>query len=117
MRMDVTFRNMDASETIRARAEKKFQKVAKHLREPIEAHLIVQVEKRRQIAELTVSSAGEHTFTAKETTEDLYASIDALMQRMERTVRRAKERTLDRYHSGPPAAAEPDVSDDEEDDA
>jgi putative sigma-54 modulation protein len=101
MRLDVTFRNMKASDALRERAEMKFQKVAMHLKEPVEGRLIMLVDKHRHTAELTVHSAGEQTFTAKETTEDPYASIDTLMHRMERTARRAKERMLDRMHGRP----------------
>jgi len=98
MRLDITFRNMKPSDRVRDRAEKKFQKVAKHLREPIDADLVLKLEKHRQSAEIRVSAAGE-TFTAHEATEDLYATIDAIMAKLERTVRRAKERTIDREQS------------------
>ncbi len=101
MRLDITFRNMKPSDRVRERVEKKFQKVAKHLREPIEADLVLKVEKHRHSAELRVSGAGE-SFTAHEATEDLYATIDAIMTKVERTVRRAKERSIDREHA--PAA-------------
>ena len=102
MRLDITFRNMKPSDRVRERVEKKFQKVAKHLREPIEADLVLKVEKHRHSAELRVSGAGE-TFTAHEATEDLYATIDSIMTKLERTVRRAKERAIDREHSAAPA--------------
>lgn len=102
MRLDITFRNLDPSDSLKDRAEKKFAKVAKHLREPIEAHLVLHVERHHKSGELTVHSAGEQTFTARERTEDAYATIDGLMTRMERTVRRARERTLDRAHQAPP---------------
>ena len=101
MRLDITFRNMKPSDRVRERAEKKFQKVAKHLREPIEADLVLKVEKHRHSAELKVSGNGE-TFTAHEATEDLYATIDGIMTKIERTVRRAKERAIDRQHAAGP---------------
>jgi len=106
MRLDITFRNLDPSDALKDRAEKKFAKVAKHLREPIEAHLVLHVERHHKSAELTVHSAGEQTFTARERTEDAYATIDGLMTRMERTVRRARERSLDRAHQAPPAVSQ-----------
>ena len=101
MRLDVTFRNMKPSDRVRDRAEKKFLKVAKHLREPIEADLVLKVEKHRHSAELRVSGAGE-TFKAHEATEDLYATIDLIMTKLERTVRRAKERSIDREKASEP---------------
>ena len=98
MQFEVTFRNTEATDALRERAEKKFAKVAKHLREPIDAHLVLRVEKHRHIAELAVRAAGEQYFKAKDTTDDMYASIDGLMNKLERTVRRQRERLLDRKH-------------------
>lgn len=100
MRLDITFRNIDASDALRERAEKKFKKVAKHLREPIDAHLVCKVEKHRHSAELTVHAAGEQTFKAQEVTDDMYTTIDGIMNKAERTVRRARERLIDRAQAG-----------------
>ena len=105
MRLDITFRNMKPSDRVRERVEKKFQKVAKHLREPIDAELVLKVEKHRHSAEIKVSGAGE-TFAAHEATEDLYATIDSIMTKLERTVRRAKERSIDREHAARPQATD-----------
>ena len=101
MRLDITFRNMKPSDRVRDRAEKKFQKVAKHLREPIEADLVLKMERHRHSAELRVSGAGD-SFTAHEASEDLYNTIDSIMTKVERTVRRAKERSIDRQQAAGP---------------
>ncbi len=100
MRLEITFRNIEATDALRERAEKKFQKVAKHLREPIDAHLVCKVEKHRHSAELTVHAAGDLSFRVQETTDDMYATIDGIMNKIERAVRRHKERMIDRHQSG-----------------
>jgi putative sigma-54 modulation protein len=100
MSLEITFRHMEPSDAVRERAEKKFKKVAKHLRPPIEGHLVVKVEKHRHSAELTVSGGGEH-FSAHDVTEDLYATIDTVMEKVERAVQRAKERHIDQAHHVP----------------
>ena len=70
MQVLVTFRHMDATPAIRKYAETKVQRVHKVMRRPIEAHVILEVSKRRHIAEITLS--GEHLHvTAKEATADL----------------------------------------------
>ena len=99
MNLDVTYRNVRPSDRLKGRAEKKFQKVAKHLREPIDAHLVLREEKHLKIAEFTVTGSGE-VFKVEEHTSDMFASIDGLMTKLERTVRRHKERTHDRWHTG-----------------
>ena len=99
MNMDLTYRNIRATDAIKGRAEKKFQKVAKHLREPIDAHIVLRAEKHRHIAEATVSGSGE-VFKVQEETDDMYATIDGLMSKLERQVRRHKERVNDRQQAG-----------------
>jgi len=95
MNMDVTYRNVRPSTRLKGRAEKKFLKVAKHLREPIEAHLVLREEKHMKIAEFTVTGSGE-VFKTEEQTSDMFASIDGAMHKLERVVRRHKERANDR---------------------
>ena len=99
MNMDLTYRNIKPSTRLKGRAEKKFQKVAKHLREPIEAHVVLREEKHLKIAEFTVTGSGE-VFKAIEQSSDMFASIDGAMTKLERVVRRHKERAQDRWQTG-----------------
>ena len=100
MRFEVTFRNLEPSDALRDRAAKKFAKVHKHLREPVEAHMVLYTQKHRHVADFTVTAAGD-VFKLQESTEDMYSTIDTLMARLERTVRRHKEKFIDRTHDGP----------------
>jgi putative sigma-54 modulation protein len=97
MRFEVTFRNTQTTDALVQRAERKFAKVAKHLREPIEAHMVVQVEKHRHVAEINVST-GRETLKVQEETDDMYRTIDRVMHKLERVARRHKERQQDRWH-------------------
>lgn len=103
MRLDITWRNIDPSETITERAERKLSKVAKHLREPMEAHMVVRHEKRRYDVELTITAPGFQT-AVRSSTDDFIASVDGVMNRMERTARRHRERVLHREHQAPAEA-------------
>ncbi len=98
MRFEVTFRNTKATDALVQRAERKFAKVAKHLREPIDAHMVVQVDKHRHMAEVNVST-GRETLKVQEETDDMYRTIDRVMHKLERIARRHKERMQDRWHS------------------
>jgi putative sigma-54 modulation protein len=97
MRFEVTFRNTKATDVLVQRAERKFAKVAKHLREPIDAHMVVQVDKHRHMAEINVST-GRETLKVQEETDDMYRTIDRVMHKLERVARRHKERMQDRWH-------------------
>ena len=99
MQIEVTFRNIEPSEAVQERAEKKLGRIVKHLREPIEVHLALSVHKHRHIAEIRVSAAGE-SFSIEEETDDMYATIDQLAQRVERLVQKHREKNLDRAHHG-----------------
>jgi len=99
MHLDLTYRNIQATDALKDRAERKFRKVSKHLREPIEAHLVLRVEKHRHMAEATVAASGD-VFKAHEESADMYTTIDGLMNKLERVVRRHRERKIDRAHSG-----------------
>ena len=95
MNLDITFRNTEPTDAIRERVERRFQKVVKHMKEPVEAKMVLRVEQRRHIAEISVNSSGD-AFQAREVTEDMYASIDRLMHKLARAARRHKERVQDR---------------------
>ena len=101
MNIDITFRNTQATDAIRDRVERRFEKVVKHMREPVEAHMVLRVERHRHIAEISVNACGD-TFQAHEETNDMYASIDRLMHKLARAARRHKERQQDRNHSRNP---------------
>lgn len=99
MQFDLTYRNIRATSALKDRAKRKFMKVSKHLREPIEAHVVLRVEKHRHMAEATVSGSGS-VFKVAEESDDMYTTIDGLMSKLERTVRRHRERTIDRQQAG-----------------
>ncbi|MFN8644501.1 MAG: ribosome-associated translation inhibitor RaiA [Candidatus Binatia bacterium] len=93
MQVLVTFRHMDATPALRRYAETKVQRVHKLMRRPIEAHVILEVNKRRHIAEITLS--GEHLrITAKESTADLYSAIDLAMDKVERQIQKRVTKRL-----------------------
>ncbi len=91
MELEFTFRNIEPTEAIKEWARKRFQKVTKHLREPSSAHLTLSVDKFRHRAEITVHSHGE-ILRATDETDDLYATLDQVMSRLEEQAQRAKER-------------------------
>jgi ribosome hibernation promoting factor len=87
MQVMVTFRHVEPTEGLRQHAEDKVQRVHKYLRRPIEAHVILSVEKQRHIAEVQLS-ANHLNVTATEETDDLYSAIDLAMSKIERQVKK-----------------------------
>ena len=97
MQVLVTFRHVSPSNALREYAEEKVQRVEKYVRKVSAAHVILSVDKRRHIAEVTLSAA-RHTLTATEETSDLYAAIDLAMDKIERQVKKLSAKRKDRKH-------------------
>ena len=72
-------------------AEKKVMKLARFFDEDAQALITFSVEKNRNIVELTVHGAGTW-FRAKESTSDMFASIDACIGTIEGQIRKNKTR-------------------------
>jgi len=91
MQISVTFRQIEPSPPLREYAEEKISRVKKHLEEPIEAHVVLKVEKFRHIAEVTIDANGQR-FNGTEETEDMYSAIDKLSDTIESQVKKSKEK-------------------------
>lgn len=106
MQVLVTFRHMDATPALRRYAETTVQRIHKIMRRPVEAHVVLEVSKRRHIAEITLS--GEHLHvTAKEATADLYSAIDLAMDKVERQIKKLVSKRLAHRHDAPPPTRAP----------
>jgi len=101
MQVTVTFRHVEPTDGLRSYAEEKVQRVHKYLRHPIDAHVILAVEKQRHIAEVQVN-ASHLNITATEETGDLYSAIDLAMDKVERQVKKHVEKHKE--HKGPSVA-------------
>jgi putative sigma-54 modulation protein len=91
MQITTTFRHIESSEALKSYAGEKLEKVQKYIDEPIVAQVFLTVEKIRHIAEVTINAKGI-TIKASEETNDMYAAIDAVVDKIERQLRRYKER-------------------------
>lgn len=102
MQVMVTFRHVEPTDGLRAYAEEKVRRVHKYLQHPIDAHVVLVVEKQRHIAEVQVT-ASHLNIIATEETGDLYSAIDLAMDKVERQVKKHVEKHKD--HKGPGPAA------------
>jgi len=90
--VNVTFKNTNATEALKQyAAEKLGHALRKFAHHDMDAHVVLRVEKNRQIAEITLHSDGAD-FNARQESEDLYASIDALVDSMSQQLRKHKEK-------------------------
>ena len=97
MQLSVTFRHMEASEAVRQYAREKVEKIKKYFPDPIFAHVVVGTERGYQHAvDVHIQLHNGLAIKGHETTEDMYSSIDLVMAKIERQVRRYKEKI--RHH-------------------
>ncbi len=89
MNISITFRHMDTSEAVKRYATEKLAKIQKFLRQPMIAKVTLSVDRLKHIAEARISSGGEH-LEAKWSSEDMYASIDVVLGKLERQIRASK---------------------------
>jgi len=91
MQITTTFRHLDPSDALKSYAEEKLERVNKYIDEPVVAQVFMTVEKIRHCAEVTITAKGI-TIKASEETNDMYSAIDAVVDKIERQLRRYKER-------------------------
>jgi putative sigma-54 modulation protein len=89
MNVSITFRHMDASEAIKKHAAAKLGKLQKFLRQPMTAKVTISVDKLKHVAEARISSGGAH-LEAKESSDDMYTSIDRMIEKLDRQIRVTK---------------------------
>jgi len=111
MRLSVKGKNLDVSDGIRTYAERKFAKLAKLVPDLAPVELELSVEKNpsipaSQVAEATIWAKGQ-TVRGREATTDMKASIDQLVDKLERQMKRYRERRRKRPNDDHPLAKLP----------
>lgn len=91
MKFQYSEKKVKLPEKVHAYAEKKVMKLARYFEENAEALIVFSVEKNRNNVELTVHAANTW-FRARESTSDMFASIDAAVATIEGQIRKNKTR-------------------------
>ncbi|MBX5467573.1 MAG: ribosome-associated translation inhibitor RaiA [Firmicutes bacterium] len=107
--MDVIVRgkNVEVTEALREYAVRKLNRLAKHFdHHPLTATVVLAVEKARQIVEVTIPLEGGRILRGEEATDDMYASIDLVVDKLDRQLDHYKTR-LKRRHEPDKVTAAP----------
>ncbi|MCU0579730.1 MAG: ribosome-associated translation inhibitor RaiA [Desulfobacterota bacterium] len=91
MQLSVSFRNLDPSDHLKNYAETRLNRIRKYMEEPIEVHVVLSVQKFRHTADVTINANGIK-IKAQEETGDLYSAIDLVMDKIEKQIKRQRER-------------------------
>jgi putative sigma-54 modulation protein len=92
MQVNITFRNMFATDALRNHTQDKLRKVVdKYLDKVTEAHVTLSLERYLHQADINLH-AGHFHVRGKDKSEDMYASIDTAIDKIERQLKKHKER-------------------------
>jgi putative sigma-54 modulation protein len=105
MRFELTFRNLETSDAIKAYAQDKLAKLDKYLRPPAEAHVAFSMERRLHCVDVSVHEAGVH-YQGRAEEQDMYASIDAVVDKLLRQLHRNRDQNHN-HRRGPQADDSP----------
>jgi len=87
MEVEYTGRQTEVPARVRKLAERKLKKLEKFVSRPLRAHVILTVDRHRQIAEVSVHSP-RLEMTATEETDDMEASVATVMDKLIRQAER-----------------------------
>lgn len=101
MQITVLGRHMEMTEALKNYATERFEKLDKYLPDNTQATITLSVVKKlHHIAEASIKANGV-LVQASEETEEMYSSIDLLLEKIERRLRKYKERLSDHKHQAP----------------
>ena len=102
MNLTISGHHLEVTPALRTYVTSKLDRITRHFDQLVDIKGLLSVEKqkekdKRQRAECTIHVKGGDMF-AESADEDLYAAVDALMDKLDRQVGKHKEKTKDHHH-------------------
>lgn len=91
MQINLTGHRMEVTPALKSFTEEKLDRLEKHFDKIMSINVVFDVEKLRQIAEATVLVAKGELHASSES-EDMYAAIDGLVDKLDRQLIKHKEK-------------------------
>ncbi|MFC2171653.1 ribosome hibernation-promoting factor, HPF/YfiA family [Acidobacteriota bacterium] len=118
MKINFTGRGYEPSESIKKSIEEKVDKMSKYLADITEANVVFSVQKYRHTAEIILQGKS-FSLTGTEETDDMYTSVQKVLDKIERQARKHRTKIIDRKRKKNPRPAKhlttPDESEEAED--
>ncbi len=96
MQLNVSGHHVEVTDSLRGYVTTKIERLERHFDIVSNVHCILTVEKLRHKAEAKVNVNGD-TIYADATEEDMYAAIDGLVDKLDRRVKKHKEKLADHH--------------------
>ena len=91
MKITITGRKIELTQSMKDAAQKKLSKLSKFFSDDAEANVTFSIERERQTVEVTIYNGGM-IYRAQETSSDMYAALDKVVDVIERQIRKNKTR-------------------------
>ncbi len=98
MQLNLTGHHVEITQPLRDYVVGKLERLERHFDHVTNVHVILSVEKLRHKAEATISVTGNNLFADVED-EDMYAAIDALVDKLDRQIKKHKEKMTDHHRA------------------
>ena len=98
MQINLTGHHVELTSPLRDYVNSKMERLERHFDHVTNIHVILSVEKLRHKAEATMHVSGGNLF-ADATEEDMYAAIDVLTDKLDRQIKKHKEKMKDHHRS------------------
>ncbi len=110
MQIKFNFKNFDPSDHLRSYALGRFEKLSRYVRNTDAAELQVnlEVEKLRQMAEVVLVDDDTH-LSASEESQDMYSTIDLVLDKIEAQLRKIRDKDKDHRRGGRSGSVRMDV--------
>ena len=91
MQVSVTFRQLEPSEALKNYVIDRLNKFKRYLDGPVEAHVVLGLEKFRHLADVTIDNNGR-VIKGKEENTDMYAAIDLVMDKIDMQLKKVRDK-------------------------
>ena len=92
MQFSVTFRHMEATDALKTYARERIERIKKYFPDPIACHVVLSAERHIHRVDVNLQLHNGFQVAGHETTENMYSSIDLVSAKIERQVRRYKDK-------------------------
>ena len=97
MQLNISGHHVDLTDSLNNYINQKFEKLERHYDHITQVHVVLTVAKHEHQAEATAHVSGAELFAAA-TEDDMYAAIDALVDKLDRQLIKHKEKTVARHN-------------------
>lgn len=91
MKISLTFRNTEGENWQKEYVDERLNKIKKYIDRPVDVHVILSVEKFRNVAEVNMIADGLN-INAREEAKDMHMAIDDAVEKIERQLKKHKEK-------------------------